>query len=185
MAQCRILIASLVASAMAFFAGPSQAATFNYDFASGSYNVIGQIRVSNTPDGIFLGAVQGSDILAITGVVSGPGGGPITGLLLNPNQPNPNVAYGFLYDNVRFGPPQYLDTNGVLFTTPGIVWNLWGNGPTDYELYAYGVTDSHGTLTDSPAPTPLPSTWTMLLIGLVGLGFVAHRQSRSRALSAA
>ena len=30
--------------------------------------------------------------------------------------------------------------------------------------------------------TPLPATWTMLLIGLAGLGFVSHRRNRQAAL---
>jgi hypothetical protein len=33
--------------------------------------------------------------------------------------------------------------------------------------------------------TPLPSTWTMLLMGLAGLGFVGYRQRKTGALSAA
>jgi hypothetical protein len=27
-----------------------------------------------------------------------------------------------------------------------------------------------------PAPTPLPATWTMMKIGLAGIGFCCHRQ---------
>jgi hypothetical protein len=40
---------------------------------------------------------------------------------------------------------------------------------------------------NSPSATPLPSTWLMLLGGLVGLGFIAHRGSKngSAALAAA
>jgi hypothetical protein len=30
------------------------------------------------------------------------------------------------------------------------------------------------------APTPLPSTWTMMLIGLAGLGFAAYRGTKNR-----
>jgi len=33
--------------------------------------------------------------------------------------------------------------------------------------------------------TPLPSTWTMMLIGLAGLGFVAYRGSKSRSAAVA
>lgn len=35
------------------------------------------------------------------------------------------------------------------------------------------------------ATTPLPSTWTMMLIGLAGLGFVGYRQGKKAALPAA
>lgn len=35
------------------------------------------------------------------------------------------------------------------------------------------------------SPTPLPSTWTMLIAGLVGIGFFAHRGSRKNATALA
>ena len=38
-----------------------------------------------------------------------------------------------------------------------------------------------------PAPTPLPPTWTMMLIGLAGVGFITYRRSNggSRTIAAA
>jgi len=38
---------------------------------------------------------------------------------------------------------------------------------------------------NGPSPTPLPSTWTMMLIGLAGLGGVGYRRSRKGALATA
>jgi len=42
-------------------------------------------------------------------------------------------------------------------------------------------------VTSNTAVTPLPSTWTMMLIGLAGLGFVAYRGTKrnTAALAAA
>ncbi|MDE2283791.1 MAG: PEP-CTERM sorting domain-containing protein [Hyphomicrobiales bacterium] len=34
------------------------------------------------------------------------------------------------------------------------------------------------TLSDSLVPTPLPSTWGMMLIGLAGFGFIGHRRQK-------
>jgi hypothetical protein len=34
------------------------------------------------------------------------------------------------------------------------------------------------------AATPLPTTWTMMFIGLAGLGFVGYRRSRNRSPAA-
>jgi len=36
-----------------------------------------------------------------------------------------------------------------------------------------------------PIGTPLPSTWTMMLIGLAGLGFVAYRGTKNRSIGLA
>ena len=60
--------------------------------------------------------------------------------------------------------------------------DLWSCG-----LYQFGLVDPSGTLdlVVDAAPTPLPSTWTMMLIGLAGLGFVGYRQSRKGVLTAA
>jgi PEP-CTERM motif len=38
---------------------------------------------------------------------------------------------------------------------------------------------------DFPLPVPEPSTWAMLLIGFVGIGFTAYRRKSKQALPAA
>jgi hypothetical protein len=48
---------------------------------------------------------------------------------------------------------------------------------------AYGIPGDSLTITDiSVATTPLPPTWTMILIGLAGFGFVAYRRKSMAAL---
>jgi hypothetical protein len=52
-------------------------------------------------------------------------------------------------------------------------------GTVDY------VRGSLNTLTVEVSTTPLPPTWTMMLIGLAGIGFVAYRRKSKQALMAA
>jgi hypothetical protein len=35
------------------------------------------------------------------------------------------------------------------------------------------------------SPTPLPSTWTMLIAGFVGLGFIAYRGAKKNSAAVA
>ena len=37
----------------------------------------------------------------------------------------------------------------------------------------------------TPTATPLPATWTMMLIGFVGLGFFAYRGTKNRSVATA
>ncbi len=88
-----------------------------------------------------------------------------------------------------------MDNNGPLFTDAnGNYLNLYSVG-TSYYL---SVDNPGGTLwnpgdlgtlsaSDPPPSTPLPSTWTMLIAGFVGLGFFASRGTKksSAALAAA
>ena len=73
---------------------------------------------------------------------------------------------------------------------PSVVFNSLGGALTfagDY--YSFGDTGAVATTYDSLstngygagsfAVTPLPSTWSMLLIGFIGLGFVAYRGGRN------
>lgn len=46
--------------------------------------------------------------------------------------------------------------------------------------------DSFGSISGSPvSATPLPPSWTLMLIGLAGFGVVAYRRKRTRSLAAA
>jgi hypothetical protein len=100
----------------------------------------------------------------------------------------------YVIDNVWFpsANPAIDYSNGVAF--------LLNNGASDY---IYGNCDPNSscsgyTLYAGPAPlipppvstglaTPLPGTWTMMLIGFLGLGFLAYRGTKknSAALAAA
>lgn len=152
---------------------------YSFDFLASGYEVAGILTTADT-----LNAVNGYDILGITGSVTGVGGGVITSLVSNPGQPFPTIDHGFQYDNVIFpSAAQTLDFSGVLFTTAGgAIWNLWGNTPTDYQLYSYSpvaVDVRGGSMTLTAVPEP--GTYAMMLAGLGLMGFVASRRKQRTA----
>jgi hypothetical protein len=168
-------IAALMSAAL-LSTSLANANMYSFDFLAdnNTYDVSGQFTTANA-----LNTVGGYDILAITGTVTGSGGGSIASLVNNPNQPNPVVNFGFIYDNVAFPTAvPHLNTNGVLFTTTaGDVWNLWGNTPTQYQLYSYtanGGVNVFGTM--SLAAVPEPETYAMMMAGLAMMGFIARRR---------
>jgi hypothetical protein len=63
-----------------------------------------------------------------------------------------------------FGDPQSIDSLSI--------YPCGDLSCTPLDLSIPVLDPASGTLT----PTPLPSTWTMMLIGLVGLGFAAYRR---------
>lgn len=179
----KCLRAAFIGAATIAAALPAYAATYSFDFLStdGSYQANGILATADT-----LNSVSGYDIQGISGQVTGPGGGSITSLVTNPNQPLQTTDYsiGFIYDNVLFptSTPK-LDIGGVLFTTGSTVWNLWANNATDYELYSWGSTnglgsnvDTHGTFSISAVPEP--ETYAMLLAGVAVMGAVVRSRKR-------
>jgi len=70
---------------------------------------------------------------------------------------------------------------GGLGTLESITFAATSTFYGDGEPFLAGVTTS----TSLPAPTPLPSTWMMLIAGLAGFGFLAYRGSTKRAVSIA
>ena len=171
------VLAAVTFVACLAFAGASSAATYAFNFTdtSNTFTASGLLTTSNT-----LNAVNGYDVTAISGTVTGnPAVDFITGLVPNPNQPNPTNNGAFIYDNVLFTPGQALDVNGLLFNTSAGVYNLWMNSSRDAELYTYGAPgalDVHGALTITAVPEPM--TWAMILIGFGGLGLALRSRRR-------
>jgi hypothetical protein len=86
-----------------------------------------------------------------------------------------------------------IDTNGLLFdvNTTTAVWGayplfaVWSNAPGDgYSAAFTGVVDGveyyniQGSAAVSSA-VPEPSTWAMMLLGFMGLGFAGYRGARA------
>lgn len=184
----------------------ANAATYNIDGTFDGFNVNLNITTSNTLD-----AVGGYDITALTGTVASFGA--VT-LWPNPNQPNQyNIPHSDAntgnqsggadldgLDNVWYPSAPYV-LNGVGFLTTGYAFGknfagaIWGTNPGYYgfwigdgsnvagegiDVAGYGGQGDPATVT----ATPLPSTWTMLISGFLGLGLLAYRGKRSAAAPA-
>lgn len=131
--------------------------------------------------------VTGSEITNITGNITGTGFGnqSINGIVSNVNFPG--ISYSpdgvFYYNNFYSQHAPYLDLGGVLFTTSNNngYWNLFGTGGNGYNLDAstngYLSMQVPGVLTTS---VPETSTWLMLLLGFLGIGYVGKHNSRRR-----
>lgn len=184
----RLLRSILLSIMLACSASAVQAnSTYSFSYLSSAlggdsfplYTVLGELEVADTQN-----ALGSYDILGISGGVSGPGGGTITGLVNNPNQPNATTNFGFFWDNVM-----PLNGAGILFSVgSGSKWNLFQEGQ-GYRLYSYnaegptGVVDSYGSFSASlnVAPVPEPETYAMMLAGLgLIMGFASRRRQRQQ-----
>jgi len=172
----RKLLGAAVAVSALFAAMPAQAGTF-----LGVYTTFGGAPLSasinfTTDDAV--NAVGGHDVLSIGGAVDGDA---ITGLVANPNQPFSAISSDGLwqYDNVYFDGAQQLDLWGLLFTTAsGGEYNLYGNSPGNFTLYAshngqFGA-NSNGSF--NIAAVPETATWAMVLFGFGAMGVAMRRR---------
>ena len=94
-----------------------------------------------------------------------------------------------------------IDPNGLIFAITNnplrgqdALFAVWDNGggtfgflisgtlPSVFDVY-YELTVGNGSY--NIAATPLPSTWTMLIAGFVGLGFFAYRGTKKNAATLA
>lgn len=167
---------------------PANANTYDVTFTGSVFDLSAQITTSSTLD-----ALGGYDITSITGTVSGPTGGAITGLISNPGQPNQGTyydgSYGWYYDNILFPDSTPFDNNGPLFSFgSGIVANLYSVGTAFYlsvdDPSAYWNPGDLGTLQVSQTPIPAALPLFATGLGLVGM-FGWFRKRRAAALSAA
>jgi hypothetical protein len=175
----------------ALAASPAKATTYDVNFVGSFFDVFAEITIGAPVGG------GGYDVASITGYDTA-GAGPhnlITGLVTNPTQPNPFNNGVYIYDNVYYpsGNP-FVDNPGILFTdASGNILNLYSTGSESFTYYLSAVSPGGGLynpgdvgrLTDSVV-TPLPSTWTMLIAGFIGLCFFAYRRKNgSGAIAAA
>jgi hypothetical protein len=174
-------------AAVGFVPVGADATTYDFDFSTTDsvFSVTAAMTTADTPN-----AVGGYDVLSISGMISGPGGGTIA-LTPNPSQPFVDPTVTFTYDNVYFlgGGPQ-VDEYGILFSAGGYEYNLFSLGPTTYYLssdnpagvYIPGepVTFGESVRIATATSAPEPSTWALTLLGFVGLGLAARRRVRRR-----
>ena len=180
-AKAALATVILSTAALLVHAPAAQASTYLFQ---GSLTLNGPIVVSLD---ITTGAPAGAG-LAITGVTGTVLGDAVTllGNLAVPPSFNTSPDGEWYYDNVLY--PASNSPYGTVFDNPGLlVLNTVTN--TDVNIFSPGngapyiLGQSPGqqqeNLFGTLAATPLPSTWTMLIAGFLGLGFLAYRGSNT------
>ena len=166
----------------------AQAATYN--FSGDEVNL--DITTGSADNG-------GVDIIGVTGTVLGY---RVTFVDVDPGPGGAVSPDGlFIYDNILYPTSNpVFDIDGLLVQMPSSYAtnsyaNIWGNGSGNgYSLYTsangvypvqIGPPFQNGSYTGTLAATPLPSTWTMLIAGFLGLGLFAYRGTTNRSAAAA
>lgn len=177
----------------------AKADTFDVDFTAG--NVIGQLVVTASPSGIAGTDNVGTPGTTITGTLQVTGTSALTGSIAagiySVSFSNAFETLGAPYNLSESNGTWSISDTGLGFSAAGTNWNLdtFQSAGLD-ELYnqltlsqnGVGIDGSNdGGFTATVTPTPLPSTWLMMLAGLVGFGFIATRgmKENSGALAAA
>ncbi len=153
---------------------PAKALTYDVTFSGAVFKVVADINVASTSN---------SNVISMTGTVSGPNGSSISGLEPLGTQP------AWSYDN-KFnaaGNP-YVSNPGILFAAGAWIYNLYSVGTglsTVYYLSTYnptGVSYNPGDLGKlTVSQTPLPPALPMFLTALGGLWFVLRRRYKNAA----
>jgi len=166
------LTAALTAVLLLGLSAPAvQAATYNFSGVGVDLDI-----TTGSPDH------GGFDITNVTGTVLGvrvtlAGGDPGAGGAISPDGL-------FIYDNILYPRSNpVFDIDGLLVRIGRDSYaNLWGNGSANsYSLYTSangGYPVQNGGYTGMLTATPLPSTWTMLIVGFLGLGCFAYRGTK-------
>ena len=167
---------------LSLLATSANAATYDFSFSGSDYSGSGMFTTS--------GSSSPFTVTGVTGTASSPFfNSGITSTITG-------VSGYYSADNLLFIPPTsgpsgsyYVDYYGISFSTAdGDLFNL-AYVPSEPGLEIWdgvivaSVNNPNGSYGDSPinltvTATPLPSTWTMLIGGLVGLGFLACRGSK-------
>ena len=153
----------------------ASAAVYNFSFAPSQALFGGPVSGSGTfttsDTAMTVGGQTTFSIIAISGTVNGFA---ITGPVL--------ASYG----NYFTTGPSFLDGSGVKFFTEGSngqnrvdFFNQSSNGVTSQhpEPGIVGVRDS--VLFGGGCSVPEPSTWAMMILGFLGVGFMAYRRRQS------
>ena len=187
---CGVSSAALC-SGVLFATSAAEAASYNVNFEGTSFDLSAVVTTTDTIDP----AVGGYDITGISGTVTGPVSGAITGLIANPGQPyqglytDPATGLQWYYNNVLYTGAVAFDNNGLLFNFgAGDVGNLYSVGSELYlsvaepnSFYNPGDDGAGGV-----SATPLPASFPLFAFGIGALGmFVWFRDRRNGAATIA
>ena len=91
------------------------------------------------------------------------------------------------YDTIHDNPSQYGLTNttdacnnfgGTVCSTPNTYFYYYSSHPSTYVHQIVG-NELYNEVLGLPSPVPEPSTWAMMLLGFLGLGFAGYRRVKA------
>ena len=197
------LVASFVGLASLMAAPVARADIFNFSFNGAFVNGSGTFDASLDGSGLFYNVTNATGTITDSDPQSAvQGTSTITGIdfsspifttsnrLYFPAGPNSDQGYS--------NTSSFLDTGGITVTATLGLTNLSINlfDLSDSYGLANSVDDPNGTGPSAPpineaistfavAAVPEPSTWAMMILGFIGLGFVAYRRRKETALNVA
>jgi hypothetical protein len=166
---------------------PSRAETFDWSLTSPNFGGYAASPVSGSGT---ITATQNSGGAWVVDSVTGsftdlyiPSFDPfsVTGVA----QPASNVE-GVTNDNLIVpSGPLFLDANGLGFKTTDGAFDIFSeNGTYEVDAGGLGIGSGNFVLT-AVAAVPEASTWAMMILGFVGVGFMAYRRKNHMTLKAA
>jgi hypothetical protein len=172
------IIAAGMLSMLVMSVAHAKVYTYNYDYESADSAWVTSMKGTFTTASPW--TAGGVEITGMTGTL-GPINDSVLAVIENPSFPAESYSTSgyFIYDDVLSSAQPQLTNGGVLFYTTnggGAEWNLFSNGPTSFQLYNSNGHFDYGTLSVSAVPEA--STWAMMALGFVALGYAGHRKAR-------
>jgi hypothetical protein len=178
-----LLAAALIAGAS--FSGAAQSTTFELNFVqNGASDGMATLILNNVTSSTST-TLTGTEITNDFGGLSGNVGGlMITPPLVGTSATDPLLDAGFVFQSITLTNGNItgiVETSGIFLNDTFPVLLLGNNNnPLGFEI---GGPQNEGTFTVQAVPEP--STWAMMLLGFVGLGFMAYRRKSALVASAA
>jgi hypothetical protein len=193
----------MTGAALLLASAAANAETFDWTFTSNAGDLFasGMLTV-DTSTAYTVSGLSGPaySVTGGNGTISGPGILDALALFTNPSPPNSQLSPSgfFIYDDML------SPTSNPVISNPGLLFFGTSSGPCaptacEYNFFSNGMSGGTPNGTEqgylnngfnefgqfSITETPLPSAWTMLIAGFVGLGFFSYLGSAKKKTVAA
>jgi hypothetical protein len=168
---------ALVAIGLALLTTSAKAVVFDFSITSTTGDVTGEFTATGGPTDY--------DVTNVAGKLNGT---------LFTSAVN---SYGGADNVLTPGGPFFADRAGIAFEAGGLDYNIFHNG-TEGKIYSFCVSSvepscTGGEADDAPVATftlgasgtPEPAVWTMMLVGIGGIGAAMRSRSKKQAFSVA
>jgi hypothetical protein len=190
--KSKVLVLSALFAGCVAMAAPASAATETFDWTlSGPASSLGGFGTNGSGSGTFT-VTLGANGDLITGVTGTLGGNAVSLAALGTSGSD-DLLFPVGTQFTGGTSVVDLDTSGIVLVTSAGSFDIFGAGSpfsigtvSGNDIFEEGGNVGFGVGTMSvTAAVPEPSTWAMMILGFVGLGFMAYRRKGNQALRAA